>query len=307
MTAKRAGSGWRSQAQARWLRVSSVEPDLDAATCRVRAGSSSAPSRAMAAGSVVSRTVRVGAAGSVAPERATTSGNRLDPPMPASSTWSTPSARRAVRAPRVSRRAAMSGPTVSQPRRSEISVGSSRQSVWSPAQVRATASRSASSPRAAAVPSARGPRRSGVSSRITSSLAISRGAKAHRQGGELPTVRPRATTVVRLMASTVPETAQAPSPAPATAEAAPGLSDRALVAITAVVALPLVWLGYGTDIDIANVLHSGALIRAGDYAPSRNPGVPVVEAIVGVLDPVGGHLLVNLATAAALAFAVVGV
>ena len=35
-----------------------------------------------------------------------------------------------------------------------------------------------------------------------------------------------------------------------------------------------------------------------DYVPSRNPGVPVVEAIVAVLDPVGGHVLVNLATAA---------
>jgi hypothetical protein len=109
------------------------------------------------------------------------------------------------------------------------------------------------------------------------------------------------------MASTVPETARAPEPAPAPLEAPPGLSDRALVAVTAVVALPLVWLGYGTDIDVGAVLRSGALIRAGHYAPSRNPGVPVVEAIVGVLDPVGGHLLVNLATAAALAATVVGV
>jgi hypothetical protein len=33
----------------------------------------------------------------------------------------------------------------------------------------------------------------------------------------------------------------------------------------------------------------------------------VVEAIVGVLDPVGGHILINLATAAALAAAVVGI
>ena len=41
ITAKRAGSGWRSQAQARWLRVSSVEPDLDAATSSVRSGGSS--------------------------------------------------------------------------------------------------------------------------------------------------------------------------------------------------------------------------------------------------------------------------
>lgn len=109
------------------------------------------------------------------------------------------------------------------------------------------------------------------------------------------------------MASTVPETAPAPAPAPAPSETPAGLGEAALVAITAVVALPLVWLGYGTDLDIGALLRSGALIRAGDYVPSRNPGVPVVEAIVGVLDPVGGHLLVNLATAAALAATVVGV
>ncbi|HET6952502.1 MAG TPA: hypothetical protein VFI47_19130 [Acidimicrobiales bacterium] len=85
------------------------------------------------------------------------------------------------------------------------------------------------------------------------------------------------------------------------------LSDRALLLITAVVTLPLVWLGYGTDLDIGHVLDAGARIRDLDYAPSRNPGVPVVEAIVGLLDPVGGHVLVNLATAAALAGTVVGI
>ncbi|MGH9227335.1 MAG: glycosyltransferase 87 family protein [Acidimicrobiales bacterium] len=89
--------------------------------------------------------------------------------------------------------------------------------------------------------------------------------------------------------------------------APPGLSDRALLAITAAVTLPIFWLGYGTDIDVRRVLLAGDLIRNGDYAPSRNPGVPVVETIVGLLDPVGGHILVNLATAAALAFAVVGI
>src|ERR671916_273367 len=51
---------------------------------------------------------------------------------------------------------------------------------------------------------------------------------------------------------------------------------------------------------------AGERIRDLDYAPSRNPGVPVVEAIVAVLDPLGGHVLVNLATAVALAATVVG-
>jgi hypothetical protein len=87
----------------------------------------------------------------------------------------------------------------------------------------------------------------------------------------------------------------------------PGLSERALLAITAAVTLPIFWLGYGTDIDVGQVLLAGDRIRNGDYAPSRNPGVPVVEAIVGLLDPVGGHILVNLATVGALAFTVVGI
>ncbi len=85
------------------------------------------------------------------------------------------------------------------------------------------------------------------------------------------------------------------------------LSDGALVAITAVVTLPLVWMGYGTDIDVYDVLASGDSIRAGDYLPSRPPGVPVFEAIVALLDPVGGHLAVNLATAAAGAATIVGI
>jgi len=85
------------------------------------------------------------------------------------------------------------------------------------------------------------------------------------------------------------------------------LGERWLVAITAAVTLPILWLGYGTDLDIGAVLDAGARIRDLDYSPSRNPGVPVVEAIVAVLDPVGGHVLVNLATAAALAATVLAV
>jgi hypothetical protein len=85
------------------------------------------------------------------------------------------------------------------------------------------------------------------------------------------------------------------------------LTDRALVLVVAVVTLPILWMSYGTDIDIPNVLDAAETIRAGDYAPSRPPGVPVFEALVAFLDPIGGHLLVNLATAAAAAATVVGI
>jgi hypothetical protein len=106
---------------------------------------------------------------------------------------------------------------------------------------------------------------------------------------------------------------EAPQALTVAAEPRPGagratvLGDAWLVAITAAVTLPILWMGYGTDLDIGFVLDSGARIRDFDYVPSRNPGVPVVEAIVAVLDPVGGHVLVNLATAAALAATVVAV
>lgn len=85
------------------------------------------------------------------------------------------------------------------------------------------------------------------------------------------------------------------------------LTDRALLLIVAAVTLPILWMGYGTDIDVANVLEAAERIRSGSYEPSRTPGVPVFETIVAVLDPAGGHLLVNLATAAAGAALIVGI
>jgi hypothetical protein len=85
------------------------------------------------------------------------------------------------------------------------------------------------------------------------------------------------------------------------------LSDRTLVAVTAAVTLPILWMGYGTDIDVTDVVASAESIRRGDYTPSRPPGVPVFEAIAAVLDPIGGHLLLNLVTAVAGAATVVGI
>lgn len=86
-----------------------------------------------------------------------------------------------------------------------------------------------------------------------------------------------------------------------------GLSDRTLALIVGAVTLPILWMGYGTDIDVAHVLDTAEGIRDGRYEPSRTPGVPVFEAVAAVLDPVGGHLLLNLATAVAAAFTVVGI
>jgi hypothetical protein len=85
------------------------------------------------------------------------------------------------------------------------------------------------------------------------------------------------------------------------------LTDRTLVVVTAAVTLPFVWMGYGTDIDVANVLEAAERLREGSYMPSRPPGTPVVEALVAMLDPVGGHLLINLATAAVTVALIVGV
>jgi hypothetical protein len=84
------------------------------------------------------------------------------------------------------------------------------------------------------------------------------------------------------------------------------LPDWVLAAITAVVTLPILWMGYGTDVDVHDLLDVGSLIRNGDYRPSRNPGVPVFESLVAVLSPLG-HIAINLACAAAAAAAVVGI
>jgi hypothetical protein len=62
--------------------------------------------------------------------------------------------------------------------------------------------------------------------------------------------------------------------------------------------VPFTTLGYGTDVDITNVLRSGESLLEGSYRYSRPPGALPYEALVGVLDRVGGPLAVNLASAA---------
>ena len=63
------------------------------------------------------------------------------------------------------------------------------------------------------------------------------------------------------------------------------------------VSVPLVLSGPGNDLDVANVLRSGRAIALHlSYVPSRPPGAPVHEGIVGVLDRIGGPVLTNLAT-----------
>lgn len=70
--------------------------------------------------------------------------------------------------------------------------------------------------------------------------------------------------------------------------------------VSLVIAVPLILSGPGNDLDVGNVFRSGrAIARHLTYVPSRPPGAPVHEAIVGVLDLIGGPVLTNLASLAA--------
>jgi hypothetical protein len=75
-------------------------------------------------------------------------------------------------------------------------------------------------------------------------------------------------------------------------------------AIAGVVAayLPFTLLGYGTDIDVANVLRAGrSWLDHGHYQLSRGPGAAIQELATAVLDRIGGSVAVDMA---AVAFAV---
>jgi hypothetical protein len=75
-------------------------------------------------------------------------------------------------------------------------------------------------------------------------------------------------------------------------------------ALTGVVVayLPFAFLGYGTDIDVANVLRAGrSWLDHGHYVLSRGPGAAIQELATAALDAVGGSVLVNVT---GIAFAV---
>ncbi len=61
--------------------------------------------------------------------------------------------------------------------------------------------------------------------------------------------------------------------------------------------LPLIFLGYGSDVDTFRVLDAGRNFMAtADYVPSRRPGYLVYELAAYVLDRLGGSVLSNLGT-----------
>jgi len=70
------------------------------------------------------------------------------------------------------------------------------------------------------------------------------------------------------------------------------------IALVAVPLLPLVLLGYGTDVDVANVRAAGASLRDGGYTYSRPPGSLPHEAAIAVLDWLGGSVAADLASLA---------
>ncbi|MBE0695741.1 MAG: hypothetical protein IH586_02350 [Anaerolineaceae bacterium] len=59
--------------------------------------------------------------------------------------------------------------------------------------------------------------------------------------------------------------------------------------------LPLVFFGYGSDVDTFRVLDAGRnFFATADYVPSRRPGYLVYELAVFVLNHLGGSVLTNL-------------
>lgn len=88
------------------------------------------------------------------------------------------------------------------------------------------------------------------------------------------------------------------TPAGAAVRNATSWRDRpATVVLGCVLAyLPFTLLGYGTDIDVANVLRAGGTwLDDGVYRVSRNPGAAVHEVGAALLDRVGGSVAINLA------------
>ena len=76
-----------------------------------------------------------------------------------------------------------------------------------------------------------------------------------------------------------------------------------VVGLCVLVYLPFTLLGYGTDIDVANVLRAGHSWLDGEYEMSRGPGATVHELGTALLDQIGGSVAVNLVSVAFAALA----
>lgn len=75
------------------------------------------------------------------------------------------------------------------------------------------------------------------------------------------------------------------------------LPSWVLLAATALLYIPLAFLGYGSDSDSLGVVRTGQYFIASlDYIPSRLPGFFVHEVFVFFLNLLGGSLLSNLGT-----------
>lgn len=88
---------------------------------------------------------------------------------------------------------------------------------------------------------------------------------------------------------------------------APGTRERLWMVMVGCAAayLPFTLLGYGTDIDVPNVLRAGRRwLDDGVYELSRKPGTAIHEVATAALDRVGGSVLVNLAS---MAFALLAI
>ena len=70
-----------------------------------------------------------------------------------------------------------------------------------------------------------------------------------------------------------------------------------VIALAVCMYAPLLFLGYGSDVDALRVVDAGRnFMRTADYVPSRKPGFVVHEMITYLLDQVGGSFLSNLGT-----------
>jgi hypothetical protein len=66
-------------------------------------------------------------------------------------------------------------------------------------------------------------------------------------------------------------------------------------AVLAVALLPFLFMGPGTDLDAGAVIRSGrSIVEDLAYTPSRAPGAPVHETVVGVLEAIAGTVGTNL-------------